>query len=86
MFDPEPMAALDGVKAKSGQGGVPLPRPPSTKPSTKANRRYPLLLWRLTMRLCPGPPHSFTERRVKKPKRGPNCGAKTPMPVPLRSS
>ena len=31
-------------------------------------------------------PHSFIDRRVKKPNRGPNCGAKTPMPLPSRSS
>ena len=27
-------------------------------------------------------PHIFFERPRKKPRRGPNCGAKTPMPEP----
>ena len=30
----------------------------------------------------PGKLHSFCEMPTKKPRRGPNCGANTPMPEP----
>ena len=29
--------------------------------------------------------HSFCDKVTKKPRRGPYCGANSPMPVPLRS-